>query len=127
MSLPLLNAVQISDLDQDQSNLLHLLGYHHLQHGNASQAALIFESALSFDPLNVKISHGLACAYLRGGHPEQALSLLEKLPIEHKANALTWLLKGQAFTKIGRVAEAAGAMRMFIQMRAAENSQNSPQ
>lgn len=124
MSLPLLNAVQISGLDQDQSNLLHLLGYHHLQHGNASQAALIFESALSFDPLNVKIVQGLACAYLRSGHPEQALSLLEKLPNEHKANALTWLLKGQAFTRTGRVAEAAGAMRMFIQMRSSENSQD---
>jgi predicted Zn-dependent protease len=127
MSLPLLNAVQISGLDQDQSNLLHLLGYHHLQHGNAPQAALIFESALSFDPLNVKIVQGLACAYLRSGHPDQALSLLERLPNEHKANALTWLLKGQAFTRTGRVAEAAGAMRMFIQMRAAENSQDSPQ
>jgi Flp pilus assembly protein TadD len=127
MSLPLLNAVQISGLDQDQSNLLHLLGYHHLQHGNASHAALIFESALSFDPLNEKIVQGLACAYLRDGLPEQALSLLEKLTHEHKANALTWLLKGQAFTKTGRVAEAAGAMRMFIQMRAAENLQDSPQ
>lgn len=127
MSLPLLNAVQISGLDQDQSNLLHLLGYHHLQHGNASHAALIFESALSFDPLNEKIIQGLACAYLRDGLPEQALSLLEKLPNEHKANALTWLLKGQAFTRTGRVAEAAGAMRMFIQMRAAENLQDSPQ
>ena len=124
MSLPLLNAVQISGLDQDQSNLLHLLGYHHLQHGNACQAALIFESALSFDPLNVKIVQGLACAYLRSGHPEQALSMLEKLPNEHKANALTWLLKGQAFTRTGRVAEAAGAMRMFIQMRSSENSQD---
>jgi Flp pilus assembly protein TadD len=124
MNLPLLNAVQISGLDQDQSNLLHLLGYHHLQHGNASQAALIFESALSLDPLNVKIVHGLACAYLRDGHPDQALLLLEKLPNEHRANALTWLLKGQAFTRTGRVAEAAGAMRMFIQMRTAESSQD---
>ena len=127
MSLPLLNAVQISGLDQDQSNLLHLLGYHHLQHGNASQAALIFESALSFDPLNIKIVQGLACAYLRDGHPEQALALLEKLSNEHKTNALTWLLKGQAFARTGRVAEAAGAMRMFIQMRATENLQDSPQ
>jgi Flp pilus assembly protein TadD len=124
MSLPLSNALQISGLDQDQSNLLHLLGYHHLQHGNASQAALIFELALSFDPLNAKVLQGLACAYLRDGLPEQALSLLEKLPNEHKANALTWLLKGQAFTRTGRVAEAAGAMRMFIQMRSAENSQD---
>jgi Flp pilus assembly protein TadD len=124
MSFPLSNALQISGLNQDQSNLLHLLGYHHLQHGNASQAALIFESALSFDPLNAKVLQGLACAYLRDGHPDQALSLLEKLPNEHKANALTWLLKGQAFTRTGRVAEAAGAMRMFIQMRSAENSQD---
>ncbi len=124
MSLPLLNAVQISDLDQDQSNLLHILGYHHLQHGNTLQAALIFESALSFDPLNVKIVHGLAYAYLRNGQPERALSLLEKLPNEPKTNALTWLLKGQAFTRTGRVAEAAGAMRMFIQMRVAGNLQD---
>jgi hypothetical protein len=56
MSLPLSNAAQISVLDQDQSNLLLLLGYHHLQHGNASHAALIFESILSFDPFNAKPS-----------------------------------------------------------------------
>jgi Flp pilus assembly protein TadD len=124
MSLPLLNSLQLSGLDQDQSNLLHLLGYHHLQHGNASQAVLIFESALSFDPLNAKIVQGLACAYLRSGHPDHALSLLDKLPNEHKTKALTWLLKGQAFTRTGRIAEAAGAMRMFIQMRAAESSQD---
>lgn len=124
MSLPLLNTLQLTGLDQDQAHFLHLLGYHHLQHGNASHAALIFESALTFDPLNEKIVQGLACAYLRDGLPEQALSLLDKLPNENKANALTWLLKGQAFKKTGRVAEAAGAMRMFIQMRAAENSQD---
>jgi Flp pilus assembly protein TadD len=124
MSLLLSDAPPLPGLDQDQADLLHLLGYHHLQHGNVSEAASIFESAFSFDPYNARVVQGLACAYLRGGQPERALSLLEKVPQEHKGEALTWLLKGQAFTRTGRVAEAAGAMRMFIQMRAAESPQD---
>ena len=124
MSLLLSDAIPAIGLNQDQADLLHLLGYHHLQHGNVTQAALIFESAFSFDPLNTKIVQGLACAYLRDGQPERALSLLEKMTQGHRDDALTWLLKAQAFTRTGRVAEAAGAMRMFIQMRAAENPQD---
>lgn len=124
MSLTLPDTSPLSVLTQDQSELLHLLGYHHLQYGNASQAVLILESAFSFDPFNTKIVQGLACAYVRSGRPEQALSLLDMLPGEHKTDALTWLLKGQAFTKLGRIAEAAGAMRVFIQMRDAESSQD---
>lgn len=124
MSLSLSDSPQNAGLDQDQADLLYLLAYHHLQHGNPCQAALIFESVFSFEPVNPKVVQGLACAYLRDGQPERALSLLETMPHEHKGDALTWLLKGQAFTRTGRVAEAAGAMRMFIQMRAAESSQD---
>lgn len=115
---------QTTGLDQDQADLLYLLAYSHLQNGNPSQAALMFETAFSFDPINAKVIQGLACAYLREGHPERALSVLEKIPHQHKGDALTWLLKGQAFTRTGRVAEASGAMRMFIQMRAAESLQD---
>ena len=125
MSFSLSDAQQNTGLDQDQADLLYLLAYHHLQHGSPSQAALLFESAFSFDPVNTKVMQGLACAYLRDGQPEQALFLLEKIPHEHRGDALTWLLKGQAFTKTGRVAEAAGAMRMFIQMRSAETQQDN--
>ena len=124
MSLFVSDASQHTGLDQDQADLLYVLAYHHLQHGNPSQAALIFESAFSFDPVNPRVMQGLACAYLRDGQPERALCLLDKVLLEHRGDALTWLLKGQAFTRTGRVAEAAGAMRMFIQMRAAESPQD---
>ena len=125
MSFLLSDTPQNTGLEQDQADLLYLLAYHHLQHGNPSQAALIFESAFSFDPVNAKVMQGLACAYLREGQPERALSMLEKIPQRHRGDALTWLLKGQAFTRTGRVAEAAGAMRMFIQKRALEGPQEA--
>lgn len=109
------------DFSRDQYDLLHILGFHHLQHGNPTRAAMIFETILATNPSDAKAAQALACAHLRGEQAELALSVLEKLPSENAGDALTWLLKGQAFNKAGRIAEAARAMRMFIQRRAIED------
>jgi type III secretion protein Y len=110
-----------NNLDREHCDLLHLLGYHHLEHGHHERAAMIFEIVLSLNPFNTKAAQALACAHLRGEKAENALDVLDQIPVDQKGDALTWLLKAQAFTKMGRMAEAARAMRMFILKRSEED------
>lgn len=113
----------LANFDKSHCELLHLLGYQYLQHGRPGKAAMIFEIILAVDPFNAKASQALACAHLRDQQAERALAVLDQVPELHKYDALTWLLKGQAFTKLGRLAEAARAMRMFILKRSEEDLQ----
>jgi Flp pilus assembly protein TadD len=110
-----------ANFDQTHCELLHLLGYQYLQHGSPGKAAMIFEIIIAVDPFNAKALQALACAHLRDQQAERALAVLDQIPEKHRSDALTWLLKGQAFTKLGRLAEAARAMRMFVLRRSEED------
>lgn len=106
----------------EQLDLLRVLGYHHLQNGNPARAALIFEALQALHPDDANVSLSLACALLRSEQLEQAMQVLEAIPGSHADSALAWLLRGQALTQTGRMAEAARAMRLFIHRRATEKS-----
>lgn len=103
-----------------QLELLNLIGYQHLQNGRPQRALRIFEAMLALEPGNSKFGLAAACASLRCGQAEQALETLDALPKLQTDVALAWLLRGQALTQLGRMAEAARAMRIFIRRRALE-------
>ncbi len=100
-----------------QLDLLNLLGYHHLQHGNPERALVIFDAIHSLRPEDSKVILSLACAQLRCNQPEAAISVLASLPQKNQDDALAWLFRGQALMQTGRVAEGARAMRLFIRKR----------
>lgn len=110
------------EFPSEQLDLLRVLGYHHLQNGSSVRAAQIFEALQALHPEDASISLSLACALLRSGQPDQALLVLESIPRPHADSALAWLLRGQALTKNGRMAEAARAMRLFIHHRSKEKT-----
>jgi len=110
------------DFPPEQLDLLRVLGYHHLQNGSSVRAAQIFEALQSLHPEDASISLSLACALLRSGQPDQAMLVLDTVPGSQADSALAWLLRGQALTKNGRMAEAARAMRLFILRRSKEKT-----
>lgn len=109
-----------TDFPSDQLDLLRVLGYHLLQNGNPVRAAQIFEALQVLCPDDPNISLSLACALLRSKQVEQATQVLGSIPGSQADSALAWLLRGQALTQTGRMAEAARAMRLFIHRRATE-------
>lgn len=104
----------------EQLDLLRVLGYHHLQNGNPARAAQIFDALQTLHPDDASVSLSLACALLRSKQLEQAMQVLDSIPGTQANSALAWLLRGQALTQTGRMAEAARAMRLFIRYRASE-------
>lgn len=101
--------------------LLNLIGYQHLQNGRPQRALRIFEAMQALAPDNVQYGLAAACASLRCGQAEEALKTLDGLATSQTHEALAWLLRGQALTQLGRMAEAARAMRLFIRRRAQED------
>jgi predicted Zn-dependent protease len=104
-----------------QRELLQMLGYSYQRNGRSEQAGIIFAALHTLDPDDAFVAKSLACAYVRTGKPEQALLLLDHLLDCGDASALTHLLRGQALGLLGRVAEAARAMRFYVAARAEEN------
>ncbi|MEO0317644.1 MAG: hypothetical protein RL404_1321 [Pseudomonadota bacterium] len=107
----------------EQRDLLRMLGYLQLQHGSPGKAAAIFDvlsATQTSDPI-LALSH--VCALLRSGQSAEALAALEASGAQDFSGeqlTLAWLLRGQALARLGRVAEAARAMRMFIRQRHAD-------
>ena len=105
-----------------QRDMLRVLGYLQLQHGHARKAATIFDALSASMPADPLLALSHACALLRSGQAAEALAALEPPLFHGEQLTLAWLLRGQALSRLGRVAEAARAMRMFIRQRHADEA-----
>lgn len=108
----------------EQRDVLHVLGYLQLQNGSPAKAAVIFDALAAADPSDPSLVLSHACALLRSGRSADALVLLDALTVDGEDLTLSWLLRGQALSQLGRVAEAARAMRMFIRHRHADEGRS---
>lgn len=104
-----------------QKDLLQILAYSYQRNGRAEQAGILFAALHALDPDDSFVAKSLACAHVRGGKPEQALLILDRLLDGGDSSALTHLMRGQALGLLGRIAEAARAMRFYVAARAEEN------
>ena len=100
-----------------QRDFLLLLGFRHIHTGSMSEALSIYDVLHVMSPNDLKISHALIYVYLKMGRVDNALNELEKLTNQANSDAVTWLLRGQTLSQLGRTAEAAKAMRMYIRLR----------
>ncbi len=100
-----------------QRDFLLLLGFRHVQTGSMSEALAIYEVLQVLSPNDIKITQALIFVYLKIGQLDFALKELEKLNQPSNSDPVTWLLRGQTLSRLGRTAEAAKAMRMFIRLR----------
>jgi tetratricopeptide (TPR) repeat protein len=105
------------DLPLSQRGFLLLLGFRHIQTGRMTEALAIYEVLQVLLPKDIKISQALIYVYLKIGQLDCALKELEKLNNPLNSDSVTWLLRGQTLSRLGRTAEAAKAMRMYIRLR----------
>ncbi len=120
MSTAIHSEAKATEMPERQLDLLRLLGYLQLQHGQHHRAVLIFDALLALCPSDPSLFLLQACALIRCGKSASAISLLDSFPAHSGDQTLAWLLRGQALAAVGQVAESARAMRMFIRLRHAE-------
>jgi hypothetical protein len=119
-----------SELSVRQADVLRVIGFLQLQYGDPSDAVVLFDALRALYPSDRNLPLSLALAYLRSGDPLSALEILDgAMPMtltgqedvaapRHVALApCHHLLRGQALAGLGRMAEAARAMRLFIRHR----------
>lgn len=120
--------VESSLPDASQAGLLKILGYLHLQHGDPAKAVIIFEVIHRLYPDDRKILLSLATSLLKSGDPARALAVIDASPETERASGNSaesfdcylpcrYLLRGQALAALGRKAESARAMRIFLHQR----------
>jgi predicted Zn-dependent protease len=111
------NTITQSSLGSEYQDLLRILGYVYLQHGRPERAAILYHALYALSSDDPQVAQSLACAYIRSGKPQDALPILDHLVERGEPSALTYLLRGQALASMGRMAEAARAMRFFVEAR----------
>ncbi len=110
-------SVPVTEFPDSQRDFLLLLGFRHIQTGSISDALAIYEVLQVLSPNDIKIRQSLIYIYLKNGQLDSALHELEQLNDQSNSDPVTWLLRGQTLSRLGRTAEAAKSMRMFIRMR----------
>jgi predicted Zn-dependent protease len=113
------------DSTLNDADVLKVIGWLQLQHGDPLQAVTLFDALHALLPSDRRVALSLALALLRTGNPQTALDTLEHLSIETSSTDLMMddlypchqLLRSQALAALGRLAEAARAMRIFIRQR----------
>jgi len=106
-------------LSTEQRDLLKLLAHTYLQYGRAEKAAVLLHAMHALDPLDSHVTRSLAYACVRCGRPHEAMLLLDRLLESGDGAPEIHLLRSQAYSEMGRVADAARAMRHFVGARTA--------
>lgn len=114
--------MHVRRLHPEQRELLRVLAFAYLQHGHAPRALPLLRLLSQVDPMDRQAQETLACSLIRLRRGQEALEVLETMTQLHEDSALTWLLRGQALSLLGRMREAAGNMKRFVAQRAANTA-----
>jgi len=117
--------IPTNEFPHSQRDFLLLLGFRHIQTGSMSEALAIYEVLQVLSPNDIKITQALIYVYLKIDQLDFALKELEKLNHSTNSDPVTWLLRGQTLSRLGRTAEAAKAMRMYIRLRNTRTTKES--
>lgn len=104
-------------LADEQCDLLKVLAHTYLQQNLADKAVVLLQAVYSAYPADVSVRTMLAFAYVRCGRPYEAMLLLDWQSADGKLASEIHLLRSQAYSQMGRMADAAAAMRHFISTR----------
>jgi len=103
----------------DQRDLLALLGYFHLRNARPERAEAVYAALAALEPAEPQHRLGLACAQVRTGKAEAAVSGLDRLLEMGHVLPMAHLLRAQALVALDRHAEARRAMNAFVAAGAA--------
>ncbi|MGB3068120.1 MAG: hypothetical protein WBC18_06220 [Ottowia sp.] len=109
----------------EQIELMDLLSHIYLRHGLPDKAAVLLAARDALQPDHPQTLLALALAQVRSDKPERALETLERLAMLGAVDAAFHLVRAQAFQVLGRRAEAAGAMRAHVALRAPQAGASS--
>ena len=108
-----------SALPDEQCDLLKVLAHTYLQQNLAEKAVVLLQAVYSVYPSDVLVRTLLAYAYIRCGRPYEAMLLLDWQSADSRFAPEIHLLRSQAYSQMGRMADAATAMQHFINARTA--------
>ncbi|WP_245598145.1 tetratricopeptide repeat protein [Ottowia thiooxydans] len=119
---PLPDFGRADGISSTQIELMDLLSYIYLRHGLPDKAAVLLAARDLLAPDNRITLLTLALAQVRASKPERALETLERLAMLGAVDAPFHLVRAQAFQALGRIGEAAGAMRAHVALRASQKN-----
>lgn len=93
---------------------MKLLGFLFMQQGLPERAATLYMALATHEPSQAEHLRALALALSRAGRHEQALDALDRLALAGAVDLRFHLLRSQTLTELGRTAEAATAMRAYL-------------
>ncbi|MET4580347.1 tetratricopeptide repeat protein [Ottowia thiooxydans] len=117
-----LDELAAKGISASQLELMDLLSYIYLRHGLPDKAAVLLSARDLLSPDNRSTLLTLALAQVRAGKPERALETLERLALIGAVDAAFHLVRAQAFHALGRMAEAAGAMKAHLALRTSQKN-----
>ncbi|MEY2617698.1 MAG: hypothetical protein RL522_700 [Pseudomonadota bacterium] len=104
-------------MPRTEVTVLYLLAFVMLKHARPQSAATLLEALDLLEPGQARTLMALATAQVRCGRARQALATLDRCRRAGGDTAPIELLRSQAFGILHRHAEAAAALRIFLQQR----------
>lgn len=104
-----------------QKDLLKLLAHTYLRHGKPDRALILLHALHALSPNDTLNEKLLAYAYLRSGRPYEAMLLLDAFVDRGEAGPEVHLMRGQAYAQMGRMSDAAWAMRHYVEARGVDH------
>lgn len=101
-------------LSAQDLELMDLLGYLYLRHGQPAKAAALIAARIALVPGQPRVLLALALAYVRAGDGSRALQALEQVARAGAIDPHYHLLRVQALQLQGLAEKAAAAMQAYL-------------
>ena len=101
-------------MNSDDKQVLLMLAWLFLQHGQTAKAAALCEEIHEQEPENPVAAAILANIYLQNAEPQMALDVLKTAQFPPDMNRATALLEGQALMAQGRQSEAKARWQKYL-------------
>lgn len=103
----------------EHKDILSVLGYFFLEHGQADKALVLLEALGALFPEDPGIAKALSYAYLQAGRYRDALDAAGPATAEQDS-VFIHLLRGKALWGLGRVDEARACLARYLAPRSME-------
>lgn len=103
----------------DEKSALTLLAWFYMKQGFPVRASRLYRALALIEPEDPAHGRGLAVAHLAAGNAEGALAALDQLALRGAIDGPYHAVRARALAALGRTAEAAAAMRAYVDYRAA--------
>lgn len=107
-------------MDTDDKQVLLMLSWLFLQHGQPDKAAALCAEIHTSDPADPVAAAILASISIQNAEPQTALDILRKATFPHDMTRAIALLRGQALNALGRTDEAHALWQDYLRQKTAQ-------